>query len=56
MPNDFLEYDAHAYNTQPVIQTGYMYNNGGVGAVNAIVTLHPMLIAHANNSTQNLIG
>lgn len=56
MPTDLRVQAAHAYIAQPVIQTGYNANSGGLGTVSAIVIEHPMLIAHAISSTVNLRG
>jgi hypothetical protein len=51
MPNDFLVKAAQAYKAQPVIQTGYKANKGGLGTVRAIVIEQPILIAQARSST-----
>jgi hypothetical protein len=51
MPKDFLVQAAQAYIAQPRIQIGYKTRSGGVGTVNAIVTLHPIEIAQATSST-----
>jgi hypothetical protein len=56
MPNDFLVKAAQAYIAQPVIQIGYSVSSGGLGTVEAIVILHPMLIAQASNSIQKRKG
>jgi hypothetical protein len=50
MPKDFLVQEAQAYIAQPRIQIGYNTRSGGVGTVNAIVTLHPIEIAQARSS------
>jgi len=47
---------AQAYMAHPAIQTGYSMSKGGLGTVNAIVTLQNILTAHASNSIQNRIG
>jgi hypothetical protein len=41
---------------QPVIQIGYMYNNGGFGTVIAIVIEQPIDTAQATISTANRTG
>ena len=47
---------AQEYNEQPITQSRYIINRGGLGTVAAIITLADILNIQAITSTTNLIG
>lgn len=56
MPVDRLVHAAQPKIAHCAMNIGYKIRNGGLGNVSAIVTAHPILIAHAEISNRNLIG